>query len=456
MSQIIFEPFRIKVVEPIRISSSAERRIWIEEAGYNVFNLRAEQVMIDLLTDSGTSAMSQEQWACIMSGDETYAGSKSFYELERVAQDIFRKKVIIPVHQGRAAEHLVFSRLVKPGDTIPSNGHFDTTSANIIDNGGVPLNFPIAASKDLRNTHPFKGNMDVAALKQFLESEEANIPFVMLSITNNTVGGQPASLENIEETAALCRQHGKMFIIDACRFAENAYFIKKREKAYSARTPLEIAQTIFALCDILTFSGKKDALANIGGLVCLNDASLAENLTNRLIVTEGFATYGGLAGRDLAAMAQGLREVLDETYLSYRLRTIEWMVERLDRAEVPVLLPAGGHGLYLDAAKFSPQIPPQQFPGIALVVELYIRGGIRVVEVGNVCFGSRDEKGKNVFPPLDLVRLAMPRRVYTEAHAGYVVETIIEAYKEREHLSGFVFARETPVMRHFRSTFRPA
>ncbi|MCB0334500.1 MAG: tryptophanase, partial [Bdellovibrionales bacterium] len=393
MSTVLFEPFRIKVVEPIRISSQQERREWMKEAGYNVFNLTAEQVMIDLLTDSGTSAMSHDQWAALQSGDESYAGSKSFLELERVAKDIFQKEIIIPVHQGRAAEHLLFSVLVSQGDLIPSNGHFDTTGANIEDNGGTPVNLPIAEASKISVSHPFKGNMDVAKLRAFLEEHGAKVPFVMLTISNNTGGGQPVSLENIEAVHAVCQEFSKELVIDACRFAENAHFIQKREDAYKGWSSKEIAQRVLSYASIITFSGKKDALVNIGGLLCLNDVELSEKLKNRLIVTEGFATYGGLAGRDLAAMAQGLREVLDERYLDYRLRTIEWTVERLYERKVPVMIPAGGHAFYIDAKAFFPHIAPEHFPGIAFVTELYIRAGIRAVELGNVAFGKRDDLG---------------------------------------------------------------
>ncbi len=451
----IFEPFRIKVVEPIRISTETERGKWLKEAGYNLFNLHAEQVMIDLLTDSGTSAMSQEQWSAIFSGDESYAGSRSFYELENVAKDLFAKEIIIPVHQGRAGEHMLFSTLVKSGHRVPSNGHFDTTAANIADNGGEAVNLPSPESREPERAFPFKGNIDLAALREFLTANEAAVPFVLLTITNNFGGGQPVSLANIKAAHALCREFGKPLFLDACRFAENAYLIKLREKEYSSWSAKEIAQEIFRLADVVTFSGKKDALVNIGGLVCLNDRVLGEKLKNRLIVTEGFATYGGLAGRDLAAMAQGLREVVDEHYLHYRIRTIEWMVERLLDQKIPVIVPAGGHGIYLDAARFLSHLVKDDLPGIALAAELYLKGGIRGAELGNVAFGRKNEQGENVYPPLDLVRLAMPRRVYTEAHAGYVVEKIVAIFQRREKIGGYRFEVEAPVMRHFRSTFAP-
>lgn len=455
MNKIIFEPFRIKVVEPICVSTVEQRRAWMLGAGYNVFNLLSEQVMIDLLTDSGTAAMSQEQWAAMQSGDEAYAGSRSFLELEKIASQTFHKKVVIPVHQGRAGEHLVFSILVKPGHKVPSNAHFDTTGANIADNGGDPVNLPIEEARHTNKHHPFKGNMDVARLDEFLKEYGREVPFVMLTITNNSGGGQPVSLENIEAVHRVAAKHGKFIIMDSCRFAENAYFIKKREPGYSGWSIPEIVKKIFSYATIITFSAKKDALANIGGLVCLDDEVLAEKFKNRLIITEGFSTYGGLAGRDLAAIAQGLREVVSEDYLQYRLRTIEWMVERLESAGVPVLVPAGGHAVYLNAREFFPQIKPENFPGIALTTELYIRAGIRAVELGNVAFGRKDEDGRDIWPLLDLVRLAMPRRVYTEAHAGYVVENIIELYKQRDSIRGYAFQKEAPVMRHFRSTFKP-
>lgn len=455
MSKILFEPFRIKVVEPINVSTIEQRHDWIQRAGYNMFNLKSEEVMIDLLSDSGTSAMSQEQWSSLQSGDEAYAGSKSFYELEAVAKDIFQKTYVIPVHQGRAGEHLVFSVLVKRGMKIPSNSHFDTTAANIMDNNGQPLNIPIPAAAFPRKYHPFKGNMDTDRLEKLLKEDGAAVPFVMLTITNNTGGGQPVSLENAKAVQEICRRYKKPLVIDACRFAENSFFIKSREPGYQNWSVKEIAQEMLKLANIVTFSGKKDALTNIGGLVCLDDGELAEKLKNRLIVTEGFPTYGGLAGRDMAAMAQGLREVVHEDYLQYRLRTIEWTVERLDSKGIPVVIPAGGHAFYIDAGEFFSHIPPNQFPGITLTAEAYMRGGIRGVELGNVAFGSRDANGKDVFPPLDLVRFAMPRRVYTEAHMGYVTDILTEVYQERNSMRGYRFTYEAPVMRHFRSTFAP-
>lgn len=452
---IIFEPFRIKVVEPITMSSPEERESWIAAAGYNTFNLRSDQVIIDLLTDSGTAAMSQEQWAALIAGDESYAGSKSFLDLEATARDLFGKRTVIPVHQGRAGEHLVFSTLVKRGHRIPSNGHFDTTIANLLDNGGEPISLMCDEAKDPVTFHPFKGNMDLRALERILSEDGENIPFVMVTVTNNSCGGQPVSIANIEAISGLCKRFGKPLFMDACRFAENAYFIHAREEGFAGSSPKEIAQRMFTYADLIIFSGKKDALANIGGLVLVEDQALGERLKDRLIVIEGFPTYGGLAGRDLAAMAQGLREVVDSSYLRYRIRSIEWMVERLAGAGVPVLVPAGGHGIYLDGARFFPHLAPEQFPGHALAIELYRRGGIRGVELGNVSFGRKGSDGRPVFPPLDLVRLAMPRRAYTEAHAGYVCEVVQEVFADRDKVRGFAFEYEAPTMRHFRSRFRP-
>ncbi len=451
---MIFEPFKIKVVEPIYRSTAEERQRWMEEAGNNVFGLRAEQVMIDLLTDSGTSAMSHDQWAALTAADESYAGSKSFFEFEAAAQRVFGKRIVIPVHQGRAGEHLVFSTLVKKGDLIPSNGHFDTTIANLLDNGGESVSLMSPDAADTQAFKPFKGNMDLKRLSALLAAEGGRVPFVMMSLTNNSCGGQPASLENIEAVHKLCVAAGKPLFIDACRFAENSFFIKLRESSCASMSAAEIAAKCFSFASLIIFSAKKDAFANIGGLVCLDDPVLGERLKDKLILFEGFPTYGGLAGRDMAAIAQGLKEVLDEEYLRYRLRTIEWMVERLLPAGVPVLVPAGGHGIYLDGAKFFETLPPDHLPGLTLAAELYLRAGVRGVELGNVAFGRRDAQGRNSFPTHDLVRLAMPRRTYTEAHATYVVEQIIELYNNRAQVRGFDFEYEAPTMRHFRSRFK--
>ncbi len=458
--RILFEPFRIKSVEQMPLSTEDQRTEWIREAGYNVFALRANQVTIDLLTDSGTGAMSDHQWAEMIRADESYAGSRSFLELEETVQGITGLPFVIPVHQGRAAEHLLFSELVERDNLIPSNGHFDTTLANIEDRGATGVNLLHEDGKDPYSDAPFKGNIDLIGLERLLKEEHARIPFVMISVTNNASGGQPVSLANIRGAAALCREFQKPCIIDACRFAENAFFIKKREAEYAHHSAREIAHEMFSLCDGMTFSGKKDALSNIGGLVCVRDQLLAERIKNRLIVYEGFPTYGGLAGYSLAAMSQGLKEVLDERYLEYRLRTTEWMVEKLIGAEIPVLRPSGGHAIYIDSKTFFPHIPQHHLPGITLTTQLYVTGGIRCCELGTVAFGktlprTQDGEDGQQSPALDLVRLALPRRTYTEAHMGYVVECLIELYNRRSEYGGFRFQVEAPVMRHFRSTFAP-
>lgn len=455
MSDILFEPFRIKSVESMPISTPEERQRWIAAAGFNMFNLRSEQVMIDLLTDSGTVAMSDQQWAEMIRADEAYAGSRTFFDLENTARNIMGLEFVLPVHQGRAAEHLFFSTILKGGEIIPSNSHFDTTLANIQDQGATGINLLCREGLLPFEPAPFKGNMDLEQLESLLLSRGKEIPLVMMTITNNTAGGQPVSLGNIRSAAEIAHRHGKMFVIDACRFAENSYFIKRREPGYTNRSPLEIAQEIFSHADAVTFSGKKDALSNIGGLLCLRDADLVDRLKTRLLVTEGFPTYGGLAGYSMAAMAQGLREVLDERYLQYRLRTIEWMVERLANAGIPVLVPAGGHAVYLESSRFFPHIPQEHLPGIALTVELYIKAGVRSCELGTVAFGTRDTAGRLIPPPLDLVRLAIPRRTYTEAHMGHVVDSLKEIYAGREQVKGFQYQKEYEVLRHFRSTFLP-
>jgi len=457
---VLFEPFRIKSVEQMPITSSEDRKKWIQEAGYNVFGLTAQQVTIDLLTDSGTGAMSDQQWAEMIRADESYAGSRSFLELEQTVKDITGMPFVIPVHQGRAAEHLLFSELVEKDQLIPSNGHFDTTLANIEDRGAEGVNLLHADGKQPFTDSPFKGDIDLSALELLFNTEQSRIPFVMVSVTNNASGGQPVSLKNIRATSELCRKYQKPLIIDACRFAENAFFIKKRESEYATYSVKEIALELFSLCDGMTFSGKKDALSNIGGLVCIRDKALAEKIKNRLIIYEGFPTYGGLAGYSLAAMSQGLKEVLDERYLEYRLRTTEWMVEKLIQASIPVLRPAGGHAIYIDSKEFFPHIPQHHLPGITLTTSLYTIGGVRCCELGTVAFGKtlpgeQDGEDGQRSPELDVVRLALPRRTYTEAHMGYVVECLIELYSQRNECHGFRFCEEAPVMRHFRSTFTP-
>jgi tryptophanase len=453
----IIEPFKIKAVEPIKFTTEEEREEILRKAGYNVFNIPAEDVIIDLLTDSGTNAMSSKQWAGIMDGDESYAGSKSFFRFERVVKRITGFKHVIPVHQGRAAEKILFSIVAGPGKFIPNNTHFDTTRANIEFVGGTAVDLPIPEGIQPDVWHPFKGNMDVERLENFIkEKGPENIPLVMLTVTNNSNGGQPVSMKNIREVKEVCSKYGIPLFLDACRFAENAYFIKKREKGYENKSILEIVQEMFSYADGCTMSAKKDAFANIGGFLALNDDELAIKARNVLIVTEGFPTYGGLAGRDLEAIAQGLEEVIDENYLVYRIRSVEYLAEKLIERGIPVLIPPGGHAVYLDAKRFAPHIPPEQFPGQSIVVELYRVGGIRSVEIGSVMFGRKDkETGKFIPHTMELVRLAIPRRVYTQSHIDYVVEVITEVYKNRDKLKGYRIVWEAPLLRHFTARFEP-
>ncbi len=453
----IIEPFKIKAVEPIKFTTEEEREEILRKAGYNVFNIPAEDVIIDLLTDSGTNAMSSKQWAGIMDGDESYAGSKSFFRFERVVKRITGFKHVIPVHQGRAAEKILFSIVAGPGKFIPNNTHFDTTRANIEFVGGTAVDLPIPEGIQPDVWHPFKGNMDVERLENFIkEKGPENIPLVMLTVTNNSNGGQPVSMKNIREVKEVCSKYGIPLFLDACRFAENAYFIKKREKGYENKSILEIVQEMFSYADGCTMSAKKDAFANIGGFLALNDDELAIKARNVLIVTEGFPTYGGLAGRDLEAIAQGLEEVIDENYLVYRIRSVEYLAEKLIERGIPVLIPPGGHAVYLDAKRFAPHIPPEQFPGQSIVVELYRVGGIRSVEIGSVMFGRKDkETGKFIPHTMELVRLAIPRRVYTQSHIDYVVEVITEVYKNRDKLKGYRIVWEAPLLRHFTARFKP-
>jgi tyrosine phenol-lyase len=453
----IIEPFKIKAVEPIKFTTEEEREEILRKAGYNVFNIPAEDVIIDLLTDSGTNAMSSKQWAGIMDGDESYAGSKSFFRFERVVKRITGFKHVIPVHQGRAAEKILFSIVAEPGKFIPNNTHFDTTRANIEFVGGTAVDLPIPEGIQPDVWHPFKGNMDVERLENFIkEKGSENIPLVMLTVTNNSNGGQPVSMKNIREVKEVCSKYGIPLFLDACRFAENAYFIKKREKGYENKSILEIVQEMFSYADGCTMSAKKDAFANIGGFLALNDDELAIRARNVLIVTEGFPTYGGLAGRDLEAIAQGLEEVIDENYLVYRIRSVEYLAEKLIERGIPVLIPPGGHAVYLDAKRFAPHIPPEQFPGQSIVVELYRVGGIRSVEIGSVMFGRKDkETGKFIPHTMELVRLAIPRRVYTQSHIDFVVEVITEVYKNRDKLKGYRIVWEAPLLRHFTARFEP-
>jgi tyrosine phenol-lyase len=451
----IIEPFKIKSVEPIRMTTRAEREGQLAAAGHNVFLLRSEDVLIDLLTDSGTSAMSAAQWAGIMRGDEAYAGSPSWYRFERAARDIFGFTHVIPTHQGRAAERILFATMCKPGDVVPNNTHFDTTRANVEATGARAVDLPCAEAQDRQAHHPFKGNLDIEALEALIADVGTDrIPLCMITLTNNSGGGQPASMANIRRVSEVCREHGIPFYIDACRFAENAYMIKLREPAYADRSVKEIAREIFSYADGCTFSAKKDGLANIGGVLSTNDDQLAEQEKDLLILTEGFPTYGGLAGRDLEAIAVGLDEVVEEDYLQYRLASVRYLGEHITRVGVPIVQPPGGHAIYIDAAAFLPHIPPRELPGQALVAELYLAGGIRAVEIGTVMFGRRDaETGEETIAPMELVRLAIPRRVYTQSHIDYVVEVICAVWQDRERLRGYRFTHQAPVLRHFTARF---
>jgi tryptophanase len=452
----IIEPFKIKSVEPIRFTTREEREKILKDAGYNPFLIHADDVLIDLLTDSGTSAMSAAQWAGIMQGDESYAGSRSFYRFEAMIRKITGMKFIIPTHQGRAAEKILFSIVGGKGKYFPNNTHFDTTRANIEFSGAEAEDFLNEIGKHPEIRADFKGNMDIEKLEKFIQEKgKENIPLCMITITNNSGGGQPVSMQNIRETKEVCMKYGIPLFIDACRFAENAYFIKIREKGYEHKSILEIAQETFSYADGVTMSAKKDALVNIGGFLAMQDEKLATQCRNLLIVTEGFPTYGGLAGRDLEAVAQGLEEVLEENYLQYRIRSVEYLGEKLVAAGVPIIEPPGGHAIYIDAKRFLPEIPPHQFPGQAIVCALYMEGGIRSVEIGSVMFGKNDENGNIISPPMELVRLAIPRRVYTQSHIDYVSEVVINAYKRRNEMRGFKFTYEAPMLRHFTARFEP-
>ncbi len=451
----IIEPFKIKMVESIKMTTREQREKFIIKAGYNLFMIDAQDIIIDLLTDSGTAAMSDLQWSGIMRGDESYAGAKSYYRFFDKVSELTHFKHIIPTHQGRAAERILFNILAQPGKYIPSNTHFDTTRANIEYNKAEAVDLVIEEGKDPTCLHPFKGNIDLKKLESFIkEKGSENIPVCMLTITNNSGGGQPVSMENIKGAKRICQKYDIPLFLDACRFAENSYFIKMREPNYENKSCREIAQEIFSHADGCTMSAKKDALVNIGGFLAMNEDDLALQCRNVLVVTEGFPTYGGLAGRDLEAIAQGLDEVLEEDYLHYRIRTVEYMGERLDDMGVPYLKPAGGHAIYLDAKAFAPQIPVDQFPGQAIAVELYRAGGIRSCEIGGIMFGKNDPKTGEYIPPnMELVRLAFPRRVYTQSHFDYVLEVIEEVYKNRNSLKGYQFTYQAPLLRHFTAQF---
>jgi tyrosine phenol-lyase len=453
----IIEPFKIKVVEPIRMTTRADRLEYLREASYNVFRLRSDNVLLDLLTDSGTSAMSSEQWAGVMRGDEAYAGSPSFFRFEEAVREIFGFEHVIPTHQGRAAERILFSTICQPGHVVPNNTHFDTTRANIEAAGAKAVDLPVPEGLIPSDSRPFKGNMDVGKLEELVrEVGPEAIPICMLTITNNTGGGQPVSMENIKAVSGVCRDNGIPLYIDACRFAENAYFIKLREEGHQDRSVREIVKEIFSHADGCTMSAKKDGLANIGGFLATDDARLAQREKDLLILTEGYPTYGGMAGRDLEAIAIGLEEVLLEDYLEYRLASVRYLGEHIAREGVPIVQPPGGHAVYVDAAAFLPHVDPLNLPGQALVVELYVEGGIRAVEVGTVMFGSRDpETGEELVAAMELVRLAIPRRVYTQSHVDYMVEAIVEVYRRREGIGGFQFEYQAASLRHFTARFKP-
>ncbi|MDH4110139.1 MAG: tryptophanase [Gammaproteobacteria bacterium] len=452
--QTIIEPFRIKMVEPVKLTTREERAALIHAAHYNPFLLRAEDVIIDLLTDSGTSAMSADAWAALMRGDESYAGSRSWYRFRDTVQEIFGFSQVIPTHQGRAAEHILFGITVQPGFIVPNNTHFDTTRANIEYRGGKAIDLPCPEATDLVSDYPFKGNMDIEALDALVRLEgREKIPLIMVTVTNNSAGGQPVSMENIRAISRIAREAGIPFYIDACRFAENAHFIKRREPAFRNRPTVEIAREMFSYADGCTMSAKKDAFANIGGFLCTNDAELAQRERNILILSEGFPTYGGLAGRDLDAIAVGLREVLDEDYLDYRLLSTRYVARHLHDAGIPVIMPAGGHAVYVDARRFLPHIPPLSYPAQALAVELFIEAGIRAVEIGTVMFGADPQTGEERPARNDLVRLAIPRRVYTQSHMDYVLEAIGLVWQRREQIRGMRILRAPQYLRHFTAEF---
>jgi tryptophanase len=456
MTKTIIEPFKIKSVEPIALTSRQERERYLQQAHFNLFNLPSEQVLIDLLTDSGTSAMSQEQWAAVMRGDESYAGSRSFFELEQKVRHIFGYKHLIPTHQGRAAERILFSVTVKPEMVIPNNNHFDTTRANIEYQRAEALDLVIEEGTIPQKEHPFKGNLDPEKLEALIRRVgRERIPMVMLTVTNNCGGGQPVSMENIKQISAICRRHGLALIFDACRFAENAYFIKLREPGYRDKSPLAIAQEMFSYADGCTMSAKKDGMANIGGFIALNDDQIAAQARDLLILTEGFPTYGGLAGRDLAAIAQGLEEVLDEHYLQYRIASTKYLGEHLSELGVPIVRPPGGHAVFIDARALLDHLRPEELPGQALSCALYVEGGIRSVEIGTVMFGRRDpQTAKEIPATMDLVRLAIPRRVYTQSHIEYVIEIFAELLAEKGKIRGLEFTYQAPFLRHFTARFR--
>lgn len=450
----IIEPFKIKSVEPIQMSTEKERELFLKEAQYNPFLLSSEQVIIDFLTDSGTSAMSANQWAGIMRGDESYAGSSSWKKMEEAVRSLTGMEYILPTHQGRAAERIIYSYLGGKGKTFISNTHFDTTRANIEFSGAEAIDLLIPEGKNPAQIYPFKGNLDTGSLLQTITEKGAqNISAVILTVTNNSGGGQPVSMENAKEVSKICKEHGILFLLDCCRIAENSYFIKMREKGYEHKTAREIAVEMFSLADGAVMSSKKDALVNMGGFLALRDKSITDACKNLLIITEGFTTYGGLSGRDMEALAIGLEEIFDPNYLEYRIKSTTYLGEHLDKAGVPVMVPIGGHAVYIDAKKLYPHIPVHEYPGQALVCELYLKGGIRSVEIGSVMFGKYDEQGKLIPAQMELVRLAIPRRVYTQSHIEYVIETFHEILKTASSVRGYKITQEPKFLRHFTAHF---
>ncbi len=452
--ETIIEPFRIKAVEPIRFTTRAEREAALATAGYNLFGLHSRDVLIDLLTDSGTGAMSSAQWAGMMRGDESYAGSPSFYRFESAVKAITGFEHVLPTHQGRAAERILATVALKAGDVVPSNTHFDTTRANVEAVGATALDLPSPEASDTASDHPFKGNMDVGALRRVLGERGGQVPLVMITVTNNSGGGQPVSMANVREVSAACREHGVPLFIDSCRYAENAYLVKLREPGYADRSPREIAQEMFSLADGATMSAKKDGMGNIGGFLALNDPDLAQAARNQLILTEGFPTYGGLAGYDLEALAVGFEEALEEDYLRYRIRSVEYLGERLLGAGVPIVRPTGGHAVYIDAKALLPHVPQAEYPAWALSLVLYLEGGVRSVEIGSVMFG-RQPDGSERPARQELVRLAFPRRTYTQSHVDYLAEVIAHVGSERERVRGVRMVEAPPVLRHFTARFEP-
>ena len=446
----IIEPFRIKSVEPIRMNTLSERRSILKDAYNNLFLINAKDVIIDLLTDSGTGAMSSKQWAGIMLGDESYAGSNSFLFFEKTIKELMGFKNIIPTHQGRAAERILFSVIAKKGDFIPSNNHFDTTRANILNVGAHAIDLVCKESYDFKSDFPFKGDIDINRLENFIKDKGiANVPIIMLTITNNTGGGQPVSMKNIRETSKIGKKYCIPFYLDACRFAENAYFIKMNENGYQNKTIKEIVKEIFSYADGCTMSAKKDAIANIGGFLCTNDDNLAKKKKDLLILTEGFPTYGGLSGRDLEAVAYGLIEVIEEDYLDYRIKSTKYLGEKLNKMGIPIINPPGGHAIYIDAKTFLDHIAVDDFPGQALACELYLEGGIRTSEIGSLMFGGYDKEGKKFYAQHELLRLAIPRRTYTQSHIDYVVEVFEKIKYNRSNIKGLKIISESNTLRHF-------